>query len=366
MRSEDLDRAVGATPQAFAERMNRTLHDLKEEKEMKRFALRTAVLVVLAMLLLGTTAFAIVSQGLDWYYDHRFTAYKELQPEKYEAIKNHLTTDVDQRVCQDGDVNISVTEMSWAEEAGILVIGLTAETVDPDTYELHPFYNLDADGAYVGKDGSIDPSEDGEDRAVHWLWTEKGFGPVEEMIAPGKTLLLLKCDSVMLENDNGNLVNSWDEYVDENGSVHIVMEIYMDDEKLARLKAEDTDGDGTVTLYVTYRVVPYTENDNELYIGGSYGTMHFQLPPNASEKNETEKVDADPKALHEGDEGDSVKALQERLMTLGYLQEANGCYDEETTAAVKAFQQKNGLTADGVAGEMTQERLFSDEAIGNQ
>lgn len=278
MRSEDLDRAVGATPQAFAERMDRTLHDLKEEKEVKRFAFRTAALVLAAMLLLGTTAFALVSQGLDWYYDNRFTAYKELQPEKYDAIKKHLTSDVEQQGWSGDDVNISVTEMSWAEEANILVVSLTAEAVDPDTYELHPFYNLDADGAYVGEDGVIDPAEDGEDRAVHWLWTEKGFGPVEEMIAPGKTLLLLECGSILLENDHGDLMNSWDEYVDENGRVHCVMEVEMDDEKMARMKAEDTDGDGTVTLCLTYRVVPYTEDDNELYLGGVHGTMRFQLP----------------------------------------------------------------------------------------
>lgn len=66
--------------------------------------------------------------------------------------------------------------------------------------------------------------------------------------------------------------------MDENGRVHCVMEVEMDDEKMARMKAEDTDGDGTVTLYLTYRVVPYTEDDNELYLGGVHGTMRFQLP----------------------------------------------------------------------------------------
>ena len=33
MRSEELDRALGATPQSFARRMEGTLLELKEEKE---------------------------------------------------------------------------------------------------------------------------------------------------------------------------------------------------------------------------------------------------------------------------------------------------------------------------------------------
>ena len=43
---------------------------------------------------------------------------------------------------------------------------------------------------------------------------------------------------------------------------------------------------------------------------------------------------------------------------MGYLDNINGVYDDATTAAVKAFQSANGLTADGVAGAKTLVILF--------
>ena len=43
---------------------------------------------------------------------------------------------------------------------------------------------------------------------------------------------------------------------------------------------------------------------------------------------------------------------------MGYLESITGVYDDETTQAVKQFQQANGLTADGVAGSKTLVILF--------
>ena len=67
--------------------------------------------------------------------------------------------------------------------------------------------------------------------------------------------------------------------------------------------------------------------------------------------------------LRPGDIGDEVVQLQDVLHQLGYLtKEATGIYDDDTTDAVKAFQRKNGLKVDGVAGQETQALLYSDEA----
>ncbi len=58
--------------------------------------------------------------------------------------------------------------------------------------------------------------------------------------------------------------------------------------------------------------------------------------------------------LKKGDRGDEVKALQEKLIALGYLSgSADGVYGNDTFSAVKAFQRSQGLTADGVAGAST-------------
>lgn len=68
--------------------------------------------------------------------------------------------------------------------------------------------------------------------------------------------------------------------------------------------------------------------------------------------------------LREGDTGENVYILQARLFELGYYTgRIDGRFTEETTAAVKAFQQANGLTADGIAGKGTQNKLESGSAV---
>lgn len=69
--------------------------------------------------------------------------------------------------------------------------------------------------------------------------------------------------------------------------------------------------------------------------------------------------------LREGSKGSSVVEMQEALVQLGYLAEVSGVYDSSTTAAVKAFQRKNGLTADGVAGNATLQKLYSNNAVSS-
>ena len=67
--------------------------------------------------------------------------------------------------------------------------------------------------------------------------------------------------------------------------------------------------------------------------------------------------------LEQGDSGDAVKALQKRLIELGYMNgTADGDFGSATKAAVKLFQKQAGLTADGVAGPGTQSALFSSNA----
>jgi hypothetical protein len=68
--------------------------------------------------------------------------------------------------------------------------------------------------------------------------------------------------------------------------------------------------------------------------------------------------------LGRGMESDEVKALQEKLIELGYLKEgqADGVFGRGTEKAVEAFQEKNGLEDDGVAGEKTLTLLYSGNA----
>ena len=73
--------------------------------------------------------------------------------------------------------------------------------------------------------------------------------------------------------------------------------------------------------------------------------------------------EAKPYTVKIGDEGSDVASLQERLKDLKYLgAKADGNFGEATETAVKSFQERNGLYADGNVGEQTREVLFSDSA----
>ena len=60
-----------------------------------------------------------------------------------------------------------------------------------------------------------------------------------------------------------------------------------------------------------------------------------------------------------GASGKSVGDLQARLKELGFFQgESDGNFGLSTVEAVKAFQAKNGLPADGLVGPQTRALLF--------
>lgn len=58
-----------------------------------------------------------------------------------------------------------------------------------------------------------------------------------------------------------------------------------------------------------------------------------------------------------GDSGPQVKRLQEALKAVGFQCSDDGHFGPETESSLRAFQQEQGLTVDGVAGARTWERL---------
>ena len=79
-----------------------------------------------------------------------------------------------------------------------------------------------------------------------------------------------------------------------------------------------------------------------------------------------EKLDdadkSDP-TLKEGSKGIAVRGLQRRLNEAGYdAGEIDGLFGAQTEAAVKAFQEANGLDADGIVGPQTWDRLRGVES----
>ena len=169
-------------------------------------------------------------------------------------------------------------------------------------------WNLDPDGSYVGDDAEA-LAEDEEARNEHWLITEKGFGPVREMMRDGtKDLLLFEADRVMLGTpDNAVEIlgngSSMDSFVGEDNAVITVLKMelpWMDEgyeaqvmaregmeeaqkerlmtEARAAREALSAQAGGEMSLCVPYEVFPYVEGDDEaLYTGGVKGWVSFRI-----------------------------------------------------------------------------------------
>ena len=75
--------------------------------------------------------------------------------------------------------------------------------------------------------------------------------------------------------------------------------------------------------------------------------------------------DARPNGLVVGDSNDTVKRVQQLLIKYGYLNNGSdtGYFGDITEAAVKKFQSRNGLTADGNVGQMTMAVLTGNNVV---
>lgn len=90
-------------------------------------------------------------------------------------------------------------------------------------------------------------------------------------------------------------------------------------------------------------------------------------PKPTPRKTATPRPTATPKTenvyLSQGSSGAGVKQMQNRLIQLGYLTgSASGKVDGITEQAIIAFQKRNSLDTDGIAGPGTLEKLYSNSA----
>lgn len=68
--------------------------------------------------------------------------------------------------------------------------------------------------------------------------------------------------------------------------------------------------------------------------------------------------------LKQGSKGGEVKEVQRRLKQWGYYTgSVDGIYGKGTIEAVKRFQKKNGLTADGICGRATYAALGMNDSV---
>ena len=120
--------------------------------------------------------------------------------------------------------------------------------------------------------------------------------------------------------------------------------------------------DGTVDSTFgsgTYTAVRAFQKKYNLTADGVAGSETLKKLDSAY-KNADSNTSTDDDSLRKGATGTAVKTLQTNLKKLGfYTAYVDGSFGATTESAVKAFQKKYGLTADGVAGSATLKKIES-------
>ena len=107
----------------------------------------------------------------------------------------------------------------------------------------------------------------------------------------------------------------------------------------------------------TYAAVKAFQKKYNLTADGVAGSETLKKLDSAYKNADSDK---DDDSLRKGATGSAVKDLQTKLKKLGFYNAyVDGSYGDTTVAAVKAFQKKYNLTADGVAGSETLKKLDS-------
>lgn len=84
--------------------------------------------------------------------------------------------------------------------------------------------------------------------------------------------------------------------------------------------------------------------------------------PAADQTAQIKALGGAPAVSRLGDSGDKVRTLQRALAIVGCMSSAaDGDFGPLTEQAVRLYQQRNGLEADGIAGEQTITRLFGEK-----
>ena len=105
----------------------------------------------------------------------------------------------------------------------------------------------------------------------------------------------------------------------------------------------------------TYTAVRAFQKKYNLTADGVAGSETLKKLDSAYKNADSDKDDG---SLRKGATGSAVKDLQTKLKKLGFYNAyVDGSYGDTTVAAVKAFQKKYNLTADGVAGSETLKKL---------
>jgi lipoprotein-anchoring transpeptidase ErfK/SrfK len=82
-------------------------------------------------------------------------------------------------------------------------------------------------------------------------------------------------------------------------------------------------------------------------------------PPKEEQKTEPAVIEPpkEPTVFKQGDNGDKIKEIQEKLNKFGYKLAVDGSFGSSTYTAVVDFQNRNKILSDGIVGASTLEKL---------
>ena len=129
------------------------------------------------------------------------------------------------------------------------------------------------------------------------------------------------------------------------------------------LKADGIAGGDTCTVLFSYLAVPAVEVPTLAPVTATPVPTPSPTPAPAYPTNITKN---NVTLIREGTSGTPVLLLQQRLTELGYYTASmDSVCRAADVSAIRLFQQKNGLDADGIAGYETQKLLYSSSALPN-
>lgn len=208
---------------------------------------------------------------------------------------------------------------------------------------------------------TLDSYCDVDDVAAIRLFQKKN-GLSQDGVAGYDTQVLLYSDSAIMYNGNlaGSLTMSY-ETLKKGMTGDAVKQLQARLIELNYLSGKPDGIFGTSTAEAVY----YFQKQNGLVRDSIAGESTLKklfstsaIPNNvgssATAKPTTPPATITTALMRLGDKNDSVKAMQQTLINLGYLQgTADGIFGNLTFRAVKEFQKANALYADGVAGSKT-------------
>ncbi len=129
-------------------------------------------------------------------------------------------------------------------------------------------------------------------------------------------------------------------------------------------KLDSDFGSGTLAAVISFQRKNDLTKDG-IVGAGTYGVLFSGSAVAAGGSSTAPDATTAPStgSLRQGDTGAAVKTMQQALKDLKYNVSADGDFGANTKAAVVAFQRKNKLTADGIAGSKTLEKLYSGSAV---